>query len=362
MNNRVTELLLASLREVLAGEELRCELIAALEPKEWGELLKLAQQHNILPLLCDALTPHKAILPREVFARLVGMTLVAEDRYELRVEVIARLAAVLAEADIPLMLLKGYGISRYYPMANHRTFSDVDIYNCGRIEEADRTLAEKLGVEIETDVHHHTKCVYKGVLIENHYDFVNTSAHSSDVRFERILKQEVAKDIRHIEVRGADVMLPSATFNALFLMRHMAHHYAAERVSLRHLADWKQFIESEHTNVDWASVHRLYTEFNMKRFADAVTGLCVSHLGMRGDLIEGVERDEKLEQRILADIIYAEFDEQMPGRGFVRIVWWKIRRFVANRWKHKLVYNESWLRTFFHSAIGHLRKPHTIAH
>ena len=156
-------------------------------------------------------------------------------------------------------------------------------------------------------------------------------------------------------------MLPSAMFNALFLMRHMALHYAAERVSVRHLCDWKQFVEAEGENVDWERVNKVYAEYNMKRFADAITALCIDHLGMKRDVIPGVERDAKLENRILNDILYAEFSEEKP-EGCLRIVWWKTRRFFANRWKHKLVYNESWLWTFFQSSWAHLIKPQTITH
>lgn len=354
--------MLASLRASLCGERVEEQLLRDMERHEWVEFVRLAQQHNVLPLLCDALAPHKGAMPREVFARLAGMTLVAEDKFEQREGVIRRLAALLRKELIPLMILKGYGISRYYPIPAHRTFSDVDIYNCGRIEEADRVIARELGIEIDEGVHHHTKCVMDGVLVENHYDFINTSAHTSNLRFERLLKEEAERGVGEIEVGGERVLLPSATFNALFLMRHMAHHYAAERVSLRHLCDWKQFVEAEHTNVDWRRVGEIYEQFNMKRFADVVNALCTTHLGMAEGIVGSVRRDAALENRIFNDILYAEFDEAMPKRGALKIVWWKVRRYAANRWKHRLIYNESWLRTFFHSAIGHLRKPHTITH
>ena len=149
--NRVAKLMLASLRASLCGERVEEQLLRDMERHEWVEFVRLAQQHNVLPLLCDALAPHKGAMPREVFARLAGMTLVAEDKFEQREGVIRRLAAMLRKERIPLMILKGYGISRYYPIPAHRTFSDVDIYNCGRIEEADRVIARELGIEIDEE-------------------------------------------------------------------------------------------------------------------------------------------------------------------------------------------------------------------
>lgn len=359
--NQVSEILLASVRGALNGEAVSSGLLANLEPSQWLELVKLAQQHNVMPLVCDGLAGLRKELPAKVFARVAGLTVVAEDKYEARVNVIKTIASLMAENKIPLMVIKGYGVSLYYPQPNHRSFSDIDTYHFGQLEAADKVLKERLGVDIDVDVHHHTTCVYKGVLIENHYDFINVTQHRSCARYEKILKAEAAKETRLHRIDEQEIMLPSAMFNALFLMRHMALHYAAERVSVRHLCDWKQFVEAEGENVDWERVNEVYAEYNMKRFADAITALCIDHLGMKRDVVPGVERDAKLENRILNDILYAEFSEEKP-EGFLRIVWWKTRRFFANRWKHKLVYNESWLWTFFQSSWAHLIKPKTITH
>ena len=359
--NQVSEILLASVRGALNGEAVSSGLLTNLEPSQWLELVKLAQQHNVMPLVCDGLAGLRKELPAKVFARVAGLTVVAEDKYEARVNVIKTIASLMAENKIPLMVIKGYGVSLYYPQPNHRSFSDIDTYHFGQLEAADKVLKERLGVDIDVDVHHHTTCVYKGVLIENHYDFINVTQHRSCARYEKILKAEAAKETRLHKIDEQEIMLPSAMFNALFLMRHMALHYAAERVSVRHLCDWKQFVEAEGKNVDWERVNEVYAEYNMKRFADAITALCIDHFGMKRDVVPGVERDAKLENRILNDILYAEFSEEKP-EGFLRIVWWKTRRFFANRWKHKLVYNESWLWTFFQSSWAHLIKPKTITH
>ncbi len=359
--NKVSEILLASVRGALNGEAVESCLLANLEPDQWAELVKLAQQHNVGPLVCDGLTGCRKVMPTGVFARIAGLTIIAEDKYKARMNVIEKIASLMAESNIPIMIIKGYGVSLYYPHPNHRSFSDIDTYHFGHLEAADKVLSEQLGVDIDVDVHHHTTCVYKGVLIENHYDFVNTVQHNSNARFEKLLKMEAERGCRAHKIGEQEILLPSPMFNALFLMRHMALHYAAERVSVRHLCDWKQFVEVEGGNVDWKRVNEVYTEYNMKRFADALTAICIDHLGMKADIIPHIGRDTKLENRILNDILYAEFSEDKP-KGFLRIVWWKTRRYFANRWKHKLVYNESWLWTFFQSSWAHLIKPKTITH
>lgn len=359
--NKVCDILFEALRCVLCGGQFREELLVGVTEAEWIELLTLAQQHNVLPLLCDGIAMQRKHIPPKAFSKLVGLTVLGEDKYAQRVEIIKKMTKLLSTHNIPLMIIKGYGVSLYYPQPNHRVFSDIDTYNFGQIKEVDKVMAEAWGVAIDDDVHHHTTCVYKGVLIENHYDFIESHSHNSNARFEKLLKMEAERECRTHKIGEQEILLPSPMFNALFLMRHMASHYAAERVSVRHLCDWKQFVEAEGKNVDWERVNEVYAEYNMKRFADAITALCIDHLGMKRDVVPGVVRDAKLENRILNDILYAEFSEEKP-EGFLRIVWWKTRRFFANRWKHKLVYNESWLWTFFQSSWAHLIKPKTITH
>ena len=357
-----SETLLTLLRASLFGEKLDKKALRTLSVEDWKRLVSLAQQHNIVPLVCDGLAGGRDVVSARVFSQIVGLTVISEDKYDERQKVVEELGLLFAEHNIPFMVLKGYGISLYYPTPTHRTFSDVDMYSFGQYREADRVLHERLGITIDDDVHHHTTCVYEGVLIENHYDIINTVQHKSNARFEQILKAEATDGVRDVQLGNVNIQLPSPMFNALFLMRHMAMHYAAERVSLRHLCDWALFVKAEHQNIDWERVNAIYEQFNMKRFADAITGICIDNLGLSAEYIPNVQRDTKLESRILNDIVFAEFDERKPEKGFVRIVWWKMRRYFANRWKHKLIYKESWVWTFIQSSWAHLIKPKTITH
>ena len=62
------------------------------------------------------------------------------------------------------------------------------------------------------------------------------------------------------------------------------------------------------------------------------------------------------------DIFYPTFTQKKPKKGAVKIVIWKLRRFMVNRWKHRIVYNEPWYVSFFRSFVSHLSKPKIITH
>jgi len=198
------------------------------------------------------------------------------------------------------------------------------------------------------------------VMVENHYDFINTRAHRDARRIERRLKELASVGCREVEVaQGRRVLLPSADFNVVFLIRHLGQHFAGERVTLRQLLDLGLFLQADGGNVDWDAVVPLLREMGIWRFFCAVCGVCRVSLGLRLEGIPEIERDEGLERRIMEDVLHPEFAEVKP-EGLVRVVWFKARRWWYNRWKHPLVYDEWLLPMFLTLAWSKVRRVRTI--
>ena len=154
--------------------------------------------------------------------------------------VIVTLAKFFAEHNIKLMILKGYGLSLNYPVPNHRPCSDVDIWlfeerqmpdgttkRYSVQQKADKLLREQLNISIDGDKHHHTVFYLDGVMVDNHYDFLNIHAHLSNRIIEQHLQQLTAQPMEQIAVGETTVYIPSPDFHALFLLRHSASHFAA---------------------------------------------------------------------------------------------------------------------------------------
>lgn len=275
---------------------------------------------------------------------------------------IARLAAFYRSHGIRMMLIKGYGVSLFYPHPEHRPCGDIDIWLYGAQLQADEAMEREWGIRIDTETHHHTKFTVDGILVENHYDFLNVHAHPSNRRIERELQRYAGEEGRTVEIEGVPVLLPSANFNALFLLRHAACHFAAEDIGMRHVADWARFIETQYDGIDWPALFRTAREMNMHRFLNSLCALSVDCLGMDAAIIPAFDRDPELERRIKNDILSPEFSEKLPHKGLLRILSFKFRRWWANRWKHRIVYREGLLRTFFVQFRSHLMKPQSFRH
>lgn len=285
-----------------------------------------------------------------------GFTLSSEKEYALHQKAICDLAEFYNGHGIRMMVLKGYGLSLNYPEPSHRPMGDIDIYNFGSWKEADEAVEQQLGLKVDRSHHHHTLFNFEGQMVENHYDFINTKAHRDAPGIEAKLKTLAENSFLHT-VDGVSIFLPSANFNALFLIRHAGQHFAGERLNLRQVLDWALFVDRFSAEMDWTQMVPYYKEIGIWDFCCALDSVCVSYLGFDAAKFPGVSENAKLVAKIVDDIVSPEFNEKEPLSGFLRRVFFRARRWWHNRWKHPLVYKEWWLPMVLTLAWSHIRKP-----
>ena len=277
-------------------------------------------------------------------------------RYNHQVRVIAKLAAALRNEQIELLILKGYGLSLCYPHPEQRACGDIDIWLMGEQERGDKVLKRYFGIEIDNSKHHHTTFSLDGVLVENHYDFLNIHSHRSNRDIDNILKS-IARENIPCTVEQERIYIPNARLHSLFLLRHTAAHFAAAEIALRHIVDWAMFVKEYHAEIDWVWLRELSRNYNMERFLDIISSLSIKLCGIDSSLIPDITIYPELEQRVLDDILNPRFSEAQPKRGVLRIAKFKLHRWWAHRWKHRLVYSDSLISIFITQMWSHILKP-----
>ena len=358
-----TQLLIQTLRSGL-GLPYR---LSGLTHPNWAIIYRMATRQGVAAIAWDGierLMREGAITAEQMpdKATKLQWALAAEQtekRYKKQCRAIVKLADIYTSNNIKMLILKGYGLSRMYPTPAHRSCSDIDIWLFGDQQRADDILRQELEISIDEDRHHHTVFNIEGVMIENHYDFLNTHSHRSNRDIEAHLKER-AKQPESIEIEGRIVYLPNANCHALFLLRHAAAHFAAVEIVLRHIIDWAMFLQHNHSAIDWKWLREVSRKHNMELFLDAMNGLAMELCDIDPAHLPATTRRPELEQRILNDILTPEFCAPQPKSGFLHIVWYKLRRWWANRWKHKIVYRDGLVRTFFTQIGSHLAKPKSI--
>ena len=338
------------------------------EGVDWMMVYRLAVRQDVVAIAWEGLQRlmkdgrlTKGVLPLEVKIPWAMAVEQAKKRYEHQRGVIKKLARFYNSHSIKMMILKGYGLSLCYPQPECRQCSDVDIWLFGEQERGDDLLRKEHNVAIDENKHHHTVFQVDRMLIENHYDFINVQSHLSNREVERLLQKAAHENSRSMMVDDVEVWLPSAEFHALFLLRHSAMHFAAQYIDLRHLLDWVLFVKAHHAEVDWRALRKVCVEQNMHRFLNVMNTLAVDILGVEECRVEGFEREDELEERVMKDIIHPEFPKRVPDDwGLWQNLTFKLRRWWGNRWKHYMVYREGLFVTFVVQIASHLYKPASL--
>lgn len=326
----------------------------------WQDIYKLAFHQGVGAVACDGMLALSSCdIDEGLRYKWMGQSMVLEQKYLQHKRVINDLASVYKDKDINMLLLKGYGLSLNYPIPQHRPTGDIDIFlfdrntNLPVWDKGDNVIREAYKIKIDKSHHHHTTFLFEGQSVENHFDFINVYAHKSNKRIEHILKSWAIKDNRFL---GKSIILPSANFNALFLLKHCAGHFASTGMKIRNLLDWLLFVEKDGKFVEWDRVYEVYKKENLDRFAAILNAIGVRMLKFPKELFVEVEEDESIVNRVLEDIICPEFREKERGT-LCSALWVKPRRWWSNRWKHNICYSDSLVSSFFYSFYAKILKP-----
>ena len=116
--NDPENLLIQLLRRALWGSPEDSRRLAACDAAAWERLYGLAAQQGVLALLWEVLErlPAEQQPPKALRLRWAFETVRVERRWRRQYRAVARLAAFYARHGIPMMLLKGCGLSRCYPV------------------------------------------------------------------------------------------------------------------------------------------------------------------------------------------------------------------------------------------------------
>lgn len=139
------EKLLLELIKVALGKSTGCALPNALD---WNTLFCLSIKQCVPSVVMDGLNqslislsqnPSAIISEKEIKLKWLGMVLNMEKQYAKHECIVADLAYFYQREGYQMMLLKGYGLSKYWPISSHRPIGDIDIF----LMDVDNTSVDK---------------------------------------------------------------------------------------------------------------------------------------------------------------------------------------------------------------------------
>lgn len=330
--------------------------------ENWPKLETLAASHGLSAILIDGVEklPEGKRPPKELLLQWIGETLQSyEYRFELYQRALAELAGWYNTRGYKMMVLKGYACALDWPKPEHRPCGDIDIWLFGKQKEADALIAKEKGIKVDSSHHHHTVFDWRCFTVENHFDFVNVFAHKSSAEIEKVFKELGKDDSNCVEIYGEKVYLPSPNLHALFLIRHLASHFAAAEISLRQVLDWAFFVEKQTKEINWEWLDYQLEKYHMRDFFNYINAICVEDLGFSSTVFPPVQFLPRMKERVLEDILNPAYPTREINGVFKRLIY-KYHRWQGNAWKQKMCYGESRWSAFWSGMWAKILKPASI--
>lgn len=291
------DILLALVRNVICGEPLDDNLISACTPEMLGEVYELSVKHDLTHLVGQALS--KTAAPAsEALDKCKKAAMQAFLQHMQRNHVYLQVCAVLAEASIPYIPLKGTVLRDYYPEAWMRTSCDIDILVKEEIlDTATTLLAEKLQFDVRPKSDHDVTLIApNGVHLELHYDTIQERYEVNGCRevLASIWEHAAPKE------QGENHLWLTDEMFYFYHMAHMAKHFAVGGCGVRAYLDiW---IMNHKMSFDRARRHKLLEEGGLLQFAKASESL--SEVWFSG--AEPTEMDVAVSDYILRASLYGD--------------------------------------------------------
>lgn len=330
----------------------------------WEELYALALEQGVQGVVFDSLERLQPTMrpPKALLLNWIGNIAVMERNYTAYVNTIQEIADIVNAENLAMLVLKGYGCSLNYPIPHRRPCGDIDIFvmekngahSIDTVRRINKVLTETDKGKFIHDNDHHSVIQYGSFVIENHESILDVNTHKSSVVLNKLL-ESLASDCLLSSQRTIEIVLPSVKFNSIHLLRHMANDFATVKTTLRHVLDWGTFVAKN--NIDWNYVYEIMHQANMHKFLNAINSICIDYLGYDSKSFYIEKRDDKLRDKVLEDILCPVFQGNVPSMSHkFNYGWTKTYRMWQNRWKYSIVYDESLLSSFLHSALNRIKR------
>lgn len=348
----LTDLYFGLLRSGLHPSEEPFAPEGPIDAATWQALCRLSARQGTTAVVLNGIgrLPEALRPEREVRIRWAVQAEAIARRYRKQQQVAGLAAQLLTEHGIRMLVLKGIGLSGYYPVPEHRECGDVDLYLFGAQAEGDRILC-RAGAKLLDRVPKHTGLKWQGVHLENHRNFLNVSRNREERELDALLRELLEREGTVATLGG--FLTPSATFNAVYLIRHAALHFLKEGITARHLCDWSCFLERERSRIDHPLFAATLRRYRLERFERLMTAAAIRCCGLREAM---PDHDPRELERFVGEIL--AYQTPPDEKGLRRLLR-KCSTPYAHRWRFRLT-GQSLTAYYCDSLLAQRRERFTL--
>lgn len=358
------DLLFSLLRAAIAENStntLKTDTVTA----HFRQLYRLAYQHDVAHLVCEALDAAGVLEKNEPVAdAFCRQRLAAVFRYEQQQQALLELSAALEQAKIDFLPLKGAVIRALYPAPWMRTSCDIDVL----VRESDLSraitcLVERCGYEKKQQTHHDVLLVTAGgVHIELHHTLIEEDyAQSAGEALARVWETAAPA------AAGSRCHLMSPELFYAYHVAHMAKHIERGGCGIRPFLDL--YLLRQQNNIEENRLQALLREMGLLKFANAAEQLAAHWFA---DTTTTAPVVRALEAYVLDGGLYGTAEQNIAANGVKK--GGKLRHFLSlvflplkdlkciypvlekHPWLMPVCQVRRWLRSLLRGGVGRFFK------
>lgn len=325
----------------------------------WEELYDIAVKQSLLGICfvglqrlgADADDGYEKIgMSEDLFFDWMGMAAQINMKDDLVNRQCVELQRRLAEDGLRSSILKGQGAAALYgeELCGFRQSGDIDVYvDCGMERALEYVRARFQDVKYDY-INAHVP-VYDNTEVEMHWRAQSLTNIVANRSLQRWLKEheEMIFEGKAEMTSGDSIVVPSAEFNAFYILLHCYHHMFESGLGLRQLMDY-YFVLKQAPNSDAAM--EAIDRFGMKKFASGVMWIMKEVFGLPKELVlcEASENEGKfLLDEVMQNGNFGHHDERIKnvGRGKMGELWRNVQHnwHLASHYPAELIWQPVWL-------------------
>jgi hypothetical protein len=222
------------------------ELPATVADINWADFYEFAKKQTLLGVVFDGIErlPKELVPSSGLLTKWIGYSMKIKQRNQLMYKLSGEVYSEIRKMGFRCCVLKGQGNAMAYPNCYSRTPGDVDVWVMTNSRDELRQIAKGLAdspSDIEREIVNHIELNRRGVAVELHptpmifnnpilnHRMQKWFVHNADLQWSNIVD---------LPDGVGQIAIPTATFNAIYQLSHLHHHFFYEGVGLRQMIDY----------------------------------------------------------------------------------------------------------------------------
>ena len=250
---------------------------------DWESLHHLASRQTVTPLVTDGINrlPNE-LLPAEPerLDPFLGDLMATAKRNRQLDAFVPKLFSVLD--GIPVVLVKGQALAQDYPDPERRQPGDIDLLLLpSSYEAAKEILLPKATTVLDEEKEiWHQGMRFRSIEVEIHGCISTLMSRKLDRKLAALLEEQFdGRPFPVVSIGGAEIPVPDADFNAVYIFVHFLQHYWSGGVGLRQLVDWMTFVTVHKRDIHPVVLEVRLKDLGLLRLWKVFTGFAQEYLG-----------------------------------------------------------------------------------